>query len=276
MILFPSVFCRGLSSLVRKFSNCGKQRLWYTIIDSEGSPLHRDLPDWTQVPEGILVDRFRDVVRNDNISILSGIRANELLLYKNKDSLKHKVVSSDRDVLQKNHKTDPIVLVVPKLDGITPEDFRRIQNEEFAAAVRTRTALSALAQADHLERQFRCVYEKPTFGDTLKSQRDFARRTRLMTKGNLDPYKIIYKVNGVDFSSEHWTFLGLLNDAARRQLHCMRLPISHDGKEHATFLSVSGWEDKQEEILSDLMRAVETKPGSEYCLIIDALRNREN
>jgi hypothetical protein len=69
MILFPSVFCRGLSSLVRKFSNCGKQRLWYTIIDSEGSPLHRDLPDWTQVPEGILVDRFRDVVRNDNISI---------------------------------------------------------------------------------------------------------------------------------------------------------------------------------------------------------------
>jgi hypothetical protein len=159
---------------------------------------------------------------------------------------------------------------------MSPEDFRRIQNEELAAAVRTRTALSALAQADHLEKQFRCVFEKPTFGDTLKSQRDFARRTKLITKGNLAPHEIFYNVNGVDFTSEHWDFLELLNDAARRQLHCMRLPISHHGMEYATFLSVSGWEGKQNEILSDLMRAIETKPGSEFFLIDEALRNRGN
>jgi hypothetical protein len=123
---FTSCYCRGLSGLFRLFSSKKSDIIpvWYTILNSEGLPLHRNLPDWTNVPKGTSVKSFKQAVRNDNISILTGIGGNKLLVFKNHELMKRKSALVDAEPVQINNKANPMVLVTPKVEWVTPEEFK--------------------------------------------------------------------------------------------------------------------------------------------------------
>jgi hypothetical protein len=130
--------------------------------------------------------------------------------------------------------------------------------------------LSTLALVDFLEKGFRRNFDKPTFGDCL---REFARRENIDMIGEmLDPHDIVYTIYDVKFTRNDWRVLERANEASRRQLHCMRLPRTHDGKESAIFLAESGSEGDFEDVSSKVMPLVETIPGAEFRLFTDELK----
>jgi len=272
---FTSCYFRGLAGLVRLFSSKKSDKIpvWYTILNSEGSPVHKHLPDWTNVPKGTSVKSFKQAVRNDNISILTGIGGHQLLAFKNHEMMKRKLVLVDTDPVQINDKANPIVLVTPKIDWVTAEEFMQRQEEEFSAASKTRNFLSTLAQVDFLDKGFRCKFDKPTFGDCLRSQREFAKRENKDMNGEmLDPHDIVYTIFDVKFTRAEWDSLERANEASRRQLHCMRLTRTRDGKESVTFLVESGTEEHMESVLRKATPLVETIPGAEFHLFTDELK----
>jgi len=63
-----------------------QQRLiWYCLFDSStGQPFRKTTASSVFLPTDYVIDQFRQAVKTENTSILAGIVASQLLVYKNK------------------------------------------------------------------------------------------------------------------------------------------------------------------------------------------------
>ena len=236
------------------------QRVWYTILDIRGTPIHKHFPDFMRVPENTSVEKFRHNVRNDNLFILTGVGVNQLRLFENRAAYESDAVLNDHATVQGNTEHDPVVVVKPELEAMTSEEFERIQTEEIAIHCQAYSALRELAESLHEKHAFKCRYGTPKFSDLARFRR---------TIGSQE----FFKLYGCDFTEDEWDRLVTLNEASNRVMNNRRLPRTHSGAEFTIFHPLPEYPvEDQIRTMEKIIRRIETVPGAQVRVSWDEIK----